>query len=215
MSFPGRVTSYLADGCETKGCLMLDVGPATTELARVLTKVRDDQLDDRTPCKGMLVRDLIDHVDGFAMAFIAAASKTQLPGGGAPRVDGSRIGTDWRERIPAKLDALADAWRDPAAWQDMTQAGGLDLPAQVGGLVALDETIVHGWDLAEATGQKYSCTDELADAARQFVQGAVEQNPNGAPGLFDAPVKVPGEASSLDQLLGLTGRDPSWTPASA
>jgi uncharacterized protein (TIGR03086 family) len=191
---------------------MLDFGPATDELARVLSGVRDDQLDDPTPCRDTRVRDLIDHVDGFAMAFTAAASKTALPGGGGPQVDGSRIGNDWRERIPAKLDAHVEAWRDPAAWEGMTQAGGLDLPAQVAALVALDETIVHGWDLAAATGQEYLCPDHLADAARQFVQHGVEQNPNGTPGLFDPPVKVSGEASALHQLLGLTGRDPSWTP---
>ena len=74
---------------------------------------------------------------------------------------------------------------------------------------------MHGWDLAIATGQDYTCPPELADAARQFVQGAVEQNPRGNPGLFAAPVKVPGEASPLDRLLGLTGRDPSWTPTGA
>lgn len=195
---------------------MLDFGPATAELVRVLTSVRDDQLEDPTPCTEMRVRDLIDHVDGFAMAFTFAATRTPLPGGGGPpQVDGSRIGTDWRERLPAKLDALADAWRDPAAWEGMTQAGGIDLPAQVASLVALDETIVHGWDLAVATGQDYFCSEELADAARQFVQGAVEQNPDGNPGLFAAPVTVPGRASALDQLLGLTGRDPGWSPTRA
>ena len=195
---------------------MLDFGPATAELVRVLTSVRDDQLEDPTPCTEMRVRDLIDHVDGFAMAFTFAATRAPLTGGGGPpQVDGSRIGTDWRERIPAKLDALADAWRDPAAWEGMTQAGGIDLPAQVASLVALDETIVHGWDLAVATGQDYFCSEELADAARQFVQGAVEQNPDGNPGLFAAPVTVPGRASALDQLLGLTGRDPGWSPTRA
>lgn len=195
---------------------MLDFGPATAELARVLVAVSDDQLDDATPCTEMRVRDLIDHVDGFAMAFTAAASKTQPPGGGGtPQVDGRRIGTDWRERIPGKLDALAEAWRDPNAWEGMTRAGGIDLPAQVAALVAVDETIVHGWDLATATGQSYTCSDELADAARQFVQGAVEQSSGGNPGLFAAPVKVPGEAPALDQLLGLTGRDPSWTPTNS
>lgn len=195
---------------------MLDFGPATAELARVVTAVRDDQLDHPTPCTEMRVRDLVDHVDGFATAFTAAASKTPPPGGGGPpQVDGSRIGTDWRERIPAKLEALAGAWRDPTAWEGMTQAGGIDLPAQVAALVAIDETIVHGWDLAVATGQDYGCPEELADAARLFVHGAVEQNPGGNPGLFAAPVTVPGGASALDQLLGLTGRDPSWAPAPA
>ena len=35
----------------------------------------------------------------------------------------------------------------------MTAAGGVDLPGEVAGIVALDELVVHGWDLAKATGQ--------------------------------------------------------------
>jgi hypothetical protein len=52
-------------------------------------------------------------------------------------------------RIPQDLDSLADAWRDSAAWSGTTEAGGLELPAEVAGLVALNERVVHGWDLAQ------------------------------------------------------------------
>jgi uncharacterized protein (TIGR03086 family) len=190
---------------------MFDLSPATTELARILQGVRDDQLDHPTPCAESRVRDLIDHADGFAMAFTAAATKTKLPGDHAPTPDGSRIGADWRERIPARLDELASAWRESPAWGGMTSAGGVDLPGEIAGLVALNETIVHGWDIAVATGQAYSAPEDLVAAAQQFVQSAVEQSPDGTPGLFGPPVKVPGEAPPLHQLLGLTGRDPGWT----
>lgn len=189
---------------------MLDVEPATRELSRVLGGVHDGQLDARTPCSEARVRDLVDHADGFAAAFTAAATKTPLPGDQAPRADGSRIGADWRARIPVRLAELAVAWRDPAVWEGMTKAGGLDLPAQVAGLVALNETIVHGWDLAVATGQRYSCPDDLVAGALQFVQSAVEQNPTGSPGLFGPPVRVRRGAPPLEQLVGLTGRDPAW-----
>ena len=37
----------------------------------------------------------------------------------------------------------------------MTQAGGVDLPGEVAGLVALNELVVHGWDIATASGQDY------------------------------------------------------------
>jgi uncharacterized protein (TIGR03086 family) len=191
---------------------MFDLGPATTQLTRIVTTVRDDQLEDATPCAESRVRDLIDHVDGLALAFTAAAAKTPLPGG-TPQVDGTRIGTDWRERIPDRLDALAAAWREPAAWEGMTKAGSLDMPAEAAARVALDEVIVHGWDLAVATGQHYDCAEDLVREALDFVAPAVEQKPDGVPGLFGPAVKVPGEASTLDQLLGLTGRDPSWTPS--
>lgn len=189
---------------------MHDLRPATRELTRVLGELRDDQLDSPTPCGEQRVRDLVDHVDGLAGAFTAAAKKVRLPGDLAPRADGARIGDDWRVRILARLDELAAAWRDPAAWEGMTSAGGAELPGQVAGLVALDEVIVHAWDLAMATGQRYTCPEDLVAGALEFVRPTVMQNPNGSPGLFGPPVVVARDAPLLDQLVRLTGRDPKW-----
>jgi uncharacterized protein (TIGR03086 family) len=194
---------------------MFDLTPATDELGRLLREIRDDQLDNPTPCEQLRVSALIDHLDTFAQAFTASATKTNPPRDEAPQPDGARIGADWRDRLPARLDALATAWREPAAWEGVSMAGPFEMPADAVARVALDEVIVHGWDLATATGQSYACADELAGAAMVFVQGFAEQNPQGAPGLFGPAVKVPGEAPLLHQLLGLTGRDPSsWSPAS-
>jgi uncharacterized protein (TIGR03086 family) len=190
---------------------MLDFGPATTELARVLQGVGDDQLDNPTPCSKARVRDLIDHVDTFAQAFTASATKTKRADDRPPPADGSNIGTDWRTRVPARLEQLAAAWRDPASWDGMSVAGPFEMPAPDVARVAIDELLVHGWDIATATGQSFAGDDELVAAATAFVHGVAEQNPAGTPGLFGPAVTVPGDAPPLDQLLGLTGRDPNWT----
>ena len=57
-------------------------------------------------------------------------------------------------------------------------------------------------------------TDEFSGPEPFDVQQAVAQNPNGTGGLFGPPVSVPDDAPLLDRLLGLTGRDPAWRPAS-
>ena len=132
--------------------------------------------------------------------------------GPPPPADGSRLAPGWRTRIPGQLDVLAAAWQAESAWSGMTRAGGLDMPAEVAGRVAINEIVVHGWDIATATGQPYSCEPELLEAAYEFVQSAVDQNPEGTPGLFGAPVAVPDDAPLLDRLIGLTGRDPAWGP---
>lgn len=190
---------------------MLDLEPATRALAELVDGVRDDQLTAPTPCTEACLGDLIDHVDGLSVAFTAAATKTPLAGGSqGPSADASRLGPDWRTRIPERLATLAEAWRDEAAWVGMTQAGGLDLPAEVAGVVALDEVIVHGWDIAVASGQTLPCEPSLVQAAYQFVQASVAENPQGSPGLFGSPVPVPADAPQVDRLIGLTGRDPAW-----
>ena len=192
---------------------MIDLGPATTGLARIVGEVRDDQLAAPTPCRATTVGDLLNHVDGLVAAFTAAATKTRLPEGqGRASADASLLGSDWRTRIPARLTALAQAWRDDAAWTGTTQAGGLDVPGELAGVIALDEVIVHGWDLAVASGQDFRCDPELAEVALGFARQAAARSPQGTPGLFGPPVPVPAQAPVLDQLLGYTGRDPAWRP---
>jgi uncharacterized protein (TIGR03086 family) len=95
----------------------------------------------------------------------------------------------------------------------MTEAGGVEMPGEVAGVVALDEVVVHGWDVAVSSGQSFTCDPELLEATYAFVAQAVAQNPDGTPGLFDSPVPVPDDAPLLDRLIGLTGRDPAWRPS--
>jgi len=189
----------------------LDLTPATGTLAEVVSGIGDDQLGAPTPCRGVTVAGLLDHVDGLSQAFAAAAAK-DLGGGQPPSADGSRLGAGWRTRIPGALAQLAAAWQDDAAWAGMTRVGGLDLPAQVAATVAIDELVVHGWDLAMATGLSFAADETMLNAAYGFAQAAVARDPGGSPGLFGPPVPVPDEAPLLHRLLGLTGRDPAWRP---
>jgi uncharacterized protein (TIGR03086 family) len=190
---------------------VLDLTPATDAVARVVAAVRDDQLDAPTPCEGTPVAALLDHLDGLSQAFTAAARKTPLDAGAS--ADTSRLADGWRERIPARLAALARAWHDEDAWTGMTAAGGVDLPGEVAGLVALDEVVVHGWDVARATDQDLGVDAQLVEGALGFVRQAVAEHPAGSPGLFGPPVPVADDAPPLHVLLGLTGRDPAWQPA--
>jgi uncharacterized protein (TIGR03086 family) len=191
---------------------MLDLTPATRMLAQVVTDVRDDQLGAPTPCSGATVADLLDHVDGLCVAFTAAAAKDPDEGSQAPSPGGSQLGADWRTRIPERLARLAGAWQHESAWTGMTRAGGLDMPGELAGQVAINEVVVHGWDIAAATGHAYAGEPELIQAAYAFVQPTAAENPEGTPGLFGPPVAVPETAAQLDQLIGLTGRDPAWRP---
>jgi len=191
---------------------MLDLTPATGMLTQLVTDIGEDQLGVPTPCRGATVADLLDHLDGLCLAFTAAAAKDPAAGSQAPSADGSRLGPDRRIRLSDRLAHLASAWQDETAWAGLTRAGGVDLPGEVAGQVAINEVVVHGWDIAAATRHGYACEAELIQAAYAFVRAAVAQNPDGSPGLFGPPVSVPDSAPLLDRLIGLTGRDPAWQP---
>ncbi|MGH9187287.1 MAG: TIGR03086 family metal-binding protein [Acidimicrobiales bacterium] len=192
----------------------VDHEPAARRMADLIRGVPDELLSGPTPCPAYALGDLLDHVSGLTVAFTAAATKaTGDIGSQAPSADASRLGDDWRTRIPRDLAALAEAWRDPAAWSGMTRAGGVDLPGEVAGIVALDELVIHGWDVARASGQAYDCDPQLLEVVHDFVaQFSGPGQEVGRAGLFGPVVEVPADAPLLDRVIGLTGRDPGWSP---
>ncbi|MEU4211049.1 TIGR03086 family metal-binding protein [Streptomyces sp. NPDC026206] len=195
-----------------------DLGPAAGRMARLLDEVPDDRLTAPTPCERYTLGDLIEHVGGLSLAFTAAAAKAAPAPGSAqgPSGDAARLGADWRTRIPGQLTALAEAWRDPAAWEGMTEVGGVELPAGVTARVALNELIVHGWDIARAVGQSFTGDEEELRACMEFVSRFAPAEPGRRPapeGLFAPAVDVPADAPLLDRVVALTGRDPAWTAA--
>ena len=196
---------------------MIDLSSATRATGMVIANLGDDQLGLPTPCPRYSIGDLLDHVDGLAQAFTNAATK-ELPDGGtqAPPGDAARLETGWRTRIPQRLDALAEAWRDPAAWEGMTQAGGVDLPGEIAGLVALNEVIAHGWDLARGSGQAYDADPEQVEVCiRTMGPQPGEERPAGDDVAFGRPVDVAADAPAIDRLVAVLGRDPSWTSPEA
>jgi uncharacterized protein (TIGR03086 family) len=193
---------------------MFELEPAARRMADLITGIGDDQLAGPTPCPAYTVGDLVDHIGGLALAFSAAATKAggEL-GAQGPSGDASRLTDDWRTRIPRDLEALAEAWRDPAAWTGMTRAGGVDLPGEAAGLVALDELVIHGWDVARATAQPYECDCSSLEAVHGFVsQFSGPGQEADREGLFGPVVEVSDGAPLLDRVIGLSGRDPGWSP---
>jgi uncharacterized protein (TIGR03086 family) len=193
---------------------VVDLEPAAARMAALISDIPDEALAGPTPCPAYTLGDLVDHVRGLTLAFTAAAQKdtsgrTSRPASG----DASQLGEDWRTRIPQDLAALAQAWRDPAAWTGMTRAGGFDLPGEFAGMVALDELVIHGWDVARATGQPYDCDPQSLDAVHGFVaQMAGPGQEATREGRFGPVVAVPDDAPLVDRVIGLTGRHPDWSP---
>lgn len=95
----------------------------------------------------------------------------------------------------------------------MTEASGVQLPGEVAGLVALNELVVHGWDVSRACGLAYDGDRSSIEAAHGFVAQFSGPGQEAArEGLFGPVVPVPANAPLLDQVIGLSGRDPGWTP---
>jgi uncharacterized protein (TIGR03086 family) len=189
-----------------------DLGPQALIVARLADGVTDDVLGGATPCPDYAVHNVLGHLTGLAGAFRDAGRKDLGPSTDtSPDTAVPDIGPGWRAALPKALDELAEAWRDPAAWTGTTRAGGVTLPGAVAGAVAADELVVHGWDLARATGQEYTPDAAALRASYAFLRAAAEDPTRGG-GIFGPVVPVPDDAPLLDRVIGLSGRDPGWKP---
>lgn len=198
---------------------MLDLGPAAGAMAALVRGVTDEQLVARTPCEDYSVGDLLDHIMGLSVAFTCAATKSaealrvtvgDASASAPAEGSASHLDPDWRRRLPAQLDGLVDAWRDPAAWVGTTEAGGITLPADVAGVVALDELVIHGWDLARATGQPFACDPHSVEAVFGLLSASADDG--GTEGIFGPVVEIPHDRPLLERAVALSGRDPAWRP---
>jgi uncharacterized protein (TIGR03086 family) len=184
-----------------------DLAPATRLTASVVAAVDDDALDRPTPCPEYSVRHILAHLDGLSMAFTAAPARTSARWTPRRAPSSSRSPTAGANGS-RQLETLADVWSDPAAWSGMTRAGGVDLPGEVAGLVALDEVVLHGWDLAKGTGHPYDSDPATAAVVKGFLaesrKGEVPES------IFGPAVEIDDDAQTFDHALGLAGRNPAW-----
>jgi uncharacterized protein (TIGR03086 family) len=175
----------------------------------VVRGIGPDMMDRATPCPEFDVRALLGHLSGW-MTEPARAAALKRPNTGAPDEDFAPE-PGWAERLTERTRATAEAWSEPAAWEGTaTLSGEMEMPAgTIGGLV-FAEFLLHGWDLATATGQEFALDDDLAEAL--FGQVSSMADMGRRYGAFGPEVPVPASAPPVERALGLAGRDPAWRP---
>ena len=78
-------------------------------------------------------------------------------------------------------------------------------------VVAIEELTVHGWDLARATGQPITVTDEQLDQIDRFQVLFGSEAPEGH-GVF-GPWATASANDRWSVTLAHLGRNPAWSPA--
>lgn len=192
---------------------------AAETLRSVVAGVDPSQFDDPTPCTGMNVRELIDHV-GMAVGRVTAAGN-RLPLEEWP-TEGFSVGDD----VVAGIDDLV---RNAVGAYDADRlTEQVQLPWTVmSGVDSLsmytNELLVHSWDLATATGQDPHYDDDAIATADELMHRELpvperspmweefaKHMPEGIPFAkpFDDAVPVSDDASPIERLVAWNGRNP-------
>jgi uncharacterized protein (TIGR03086 family) len=146
------------------------------------------------------VARLIDHLVGWVTSFAARVSNETFDG------DPSRFqaGADPAGDFGAAARIIVAAYR----------AGGHEAQQLPVGMLLM-EYVVHGWDLAIATGQPVPFTDAEAESALTTGRQMLKPKYRGPGKTFGFEVHVAETASQVDQLVAFLGRAPDWQPAGA
>jgi uncharacterized protein (TIGR03086 family) len=188
-----------------------EMAAAADEAARVVGGVRSDQLSAATPCTEWDLAILLNHtILWTAYSAERRARDEQVPDELMNKDFVAEPG--YAADYAAQLDKAVAAWSDPAAWERNLNVMGTPTPTADVAALLIAEMVLHGWDVAKASGQSYSARDDVAGAVFAAVEANAElfRQYQG----FAGPVPVPASASVLDQALARSGRDPEWVPIS-
>lgn len=162
--------------------------------------VTADLFSRPTPCSQWDLHMLLEHASESAAAFHEG-----LEGGrvGLFSTIGYDIAADPVSVFRARLIKLADDWMTDHAARSVAIADRL-IPLSVASGAAAVEIAVHGWDIAQASGDRRPIPPDLA-AGLRAISALLLSDGNRHP-LFAPPVRPPTAAGPSDELLAFLGR---------
>ena len=174
---------------------LLDLYQRASEWTASKVAGATDKLDAQTPCDDWDVRTLLNHMLDTQRYFVAAARGE----------DASPPASEPPELL--SKDPAADFAKARSEFLQVYGESGVIEKTGPSAGIAFSDQLLHGWDLAQATGQDATMPDGLPAASYELIHGQFTDEQRQ--GVFKPEVKVGSDASAQERLLAYTGRDPS------
>ena len=157
-----------------------------------VARARD--LDVPTPCSEWTLRQLLDHMLETQRYFAGAGRGEDAapPGPNPPALISDEPAADFRTVRTEILEAYG-------------QEGVIEKTGPLLGIAFADQ-LLHGWDVARATGQDATMPEGLAQPAYDHIHGRFTDEQRQ--GVFGPEVEPGPDAAPQARLLAYTGRDP-------
>jgi uncharacterized protein (TIGR03086 family) len=161
----------------------------------VLQRLTEDDLSRPTPCTEYTVGDVGQHL---VRSMVLLASVAGEP------IDSPVAGT-LDTQVAGSAEAALTAWRQRGL-DGSVAVGRSVLPASLAVEIIPLELLVHGWDIAHATGPDIEVTPEIAGYVLDRARELITEDKRGRS--FAAEVSAGGEATAMQRLIAFTGRAP-------
>ena len=181
--------------------VIADLDRALAATGAVVAGVRPEQWTAPTPCTELDARGVLNHLVRGNLVFVAIIRDEPRP---APGTD--HLGEDPLAAFEQAAARLREAFAGPGVLESVYTAPFGTAPGAVLAHVRVVEVLVHGWDLARATGQPADFPGDVAERALAGARRQLTSRPQGPGAPFAAEVPVPAGAPAVDRLAGFLGR---------
>jgi uncharacterized protein (TIGR03086 family) len=189
----------------TNSAIFDGLARASAVTGDLIDRIAADQWTAPTPCTDWSVRDVVDHLVGMNLVFVAMFEESPMPARGA-----DRLGADPAGAYRRSAAALQAAAARPGVLE-RSQATALGVATGADRLRwRIVDLLAHGWDLVQATGVAADVPDDLVEQALAFARAQLPGQPRA--GRFADPQPVRDDAPAIDRLAAFTGRPVPWTP---
>jgi uncharacterized protein (TIGR03086 family) len=193
-----EIAAALADDDREPAGLVDACARVLGEVEALVAATPPDRFADPTPCGDWDVRALLDHLVYENLMWTSLAN-------GEPRgdFDADHLGADHVAAFRAAARDTLGAFRAPGMTaRRYGPAPGWRLVEQV-----VLEMLVHGWDLARATGRPTHLAPDVAVAMLSAAEAIYGGLPRTAGGSFGPARPVPPDATPADRLAAYLGRE--------
>jgi uncharacterized protein (TIGR03086 family) len=172
--------------------------PALSEL---VDRIEPSDLGNETPCEKFALSDVLDHmiVLGGSFSFLFRGLTPAEP---QPREeDGSVPTAEFRKVMHDLLDAVHT---EGALDRTITAPVG-EMPGDTFARLVAFDGVIHGWDIARATGLAWELPDEVVAAVDSFARIALTDDLRDGDTFKDATT-APADATPIDRIAAFSGR---------
>lgn len=170
-------------------------------LIALVDRIEPRQLDDPTPCREFTVRDVLHHMMGLGGRFAYWFRGEDPPEADFAVVDSRVPAAEFRAAMNDLLDAVAS----PGAMERTITAPMGQLPGSTFARFVAFDGLVHGWDLASATGQDYHVPPAVVAAVDAFARTAITSEMRDGD-TFAAETAAGEGATAIERLVAFSGR---------
>ena len=170
---------------------------------RYVAGVRPDQWTGPTPCTEWNVRQLVNHIVSENL-WSAELLKGKTIAEVGDRLDGDLLGSNPQAAYDKSVQVARAAVEAPGAMEAVCHVSYGDISGASYAGDLFTDLLIHGWDIAKATGQGTTLDPDLAAACYARVEPVKDEL--RASGVFGSDVPVAPDADLQTRLLALLGR---------